>query len=80
MPLAKPNNSVPVVDKPAAVTTVGSSEAVNAGREASRIQGQIRTHLVAHAMPSLLSAIDLTDEAKVKELINKYTAFVETGK
>jgi hypothetical protein len=80
MPLAKANNSTPVVDKPAAVTNVGSSETVSATREASRVSGQIRTHLVAHSMPSLLSAIDLTDEAKVKELITKMTAFVETGK
>lgn len=80
MPLAKPTSSTPVVDKPAAVTSMGSTEAVNQGREASRVAGQIRTHLVAHSMPSLLSAIDLTDEAKVKELITKMTAFVETGK
>lgn len=79
MPLASAKTAAPVVDKPAEVKTVGTGESVRDLREQSKIQGQIRTHLVAHAMPNLLSTVDLTDESAVKALINKYARFVETG-
>jgi len=79
MPLASAVKAAPAVAAPSEVKTVGNGESVKDMREASRIQGQIRTHLVAHAMPSLLSTIDLSDPVKVKALINEYTKFVETG-
>jgi|WetSurMetagenome_2_1015567.scaffolds.fasta_scaffold252768_2 hypothetical protein len=80
MPLAKPTGTAPVVVNAAKVETVGDSETIKETRESTRVAGQIRTHLVAHAMPSLLSTIDLTDSDKVKALISEYTKFVETGK
>lgn len=80
MPLAKPSNAIPVVENPAKVENVGSSDSVRESREIERVRGQIRTHLVAHAMPSLLSTVDLMDAEKVKALITEYVKFVETGK
>jgi hypothetical protein len=80
MPLAKPSGAVPEVKNAADVKTVGDSETVKDVRESSRVAGQIRTHLVAHAMPSLLSTIDITDTEKVKALITEYVKYVETGK
>lgn len=80
MPLAKPGQAIPTVEKPAVVENVGSSEGIREGRETERVRGQIRTHLVAHAMPALLSTVDLMDAEKVKALISEYVKFVETGK
>ena len=80
MPLASARNTIPVVDAPSEVKTVGVSAPMADTREASRVRGQIRTHIVAHSMPSLLSAIDLTDMDKVKALVTQLTEFVETGK
>ena len=79
MPLAKATMTKPEVSAPAAVTNVGDSAVVEQTRAERTILGQIRTHLVAHAMPSLLSTIDLTDAAKVKALMNEYTRYVQTG-
>ena len=78
MPLASAKTAAPAVASPSKVEAVGGQSASEL-REQSRIQGQIRTHLVAHAMPSLMSTIDLSDSSKVKALINEYTKFVETG-
>lgn len=78
MPLAGAKTAAPAVVAPSKVEAVGGQSASEL-RETSRIQGQIRTHLVAHAMPSLMSTIDLSDATKVKALINEYTKFVETG-
>lgn len=80
MPLASAKSAAPTVAAPSDVKTVGNGESARDLRESAKIQGQIRTHLVAHAMPSLLSTIDLSDADAVKGLINKYVEFVETGK
>ncbi len=79
MPLASAKKTAPVVTKPAVVTKVGDGKVVNDTREASRVDGQCRTHIIEAAFPSLMSTIDLMDEKQVQSLFDKGLKYIKTG-
>lgn len=51
-----------------------------ATKEAARILGQIRTHLAAHAVPTLLASVDVNKDEAVVMVLNRLAAYVVNGK